>query len=190
MSEASNDKLEQRIGSKFALVIAVAKRAKQLKEGSPKLVDSKSRNPITIALEEIAAGVVTATVPTQEQMEALEKRESVPKSQARETAELLRVTEQEEDLVGVSEVPDETVPSGGPEIGAIGMTEHEAEHEAEPELEESEEDADEEAEEEDADEVEASPAEAVEGNTEETAGEEAPAEVAEKPKRTRKKATE
>lgn len=186
MSEASNDKLEQRIGSKFALVIAVAKRAKQLKEGSPKLVDSKSRNPITIALEEIAAGVVTATVPTQEQMEALEKRESVPKSQARETAELLRVTEQEEDLVGVSEVPDETVPSGGPEIGAIGMTEHEAE----PELEESEEDADEEAEEEDADEVEASPAEAVEGNTEETAGEEAPAEVAEKPKRTRKKATE
>ena len=55
------DKLEN-WGSKFALVTLAAKRAKQLKGGARPLVDTDSRNPLTIALEEIAAGKVTCVV--------------------------------------------------------------------------------------------------------------------------------
>lgn len=96
MSEASNDKLALAVGSKYALVIAVAKRAKQLRDGSPKLVDSKSKNPITVALEEIAQGVVKVRTPTQEEIETSERMESVPKtSAAREAVELLMAAERE-----------------------------------------------------------------------------------------------
>ncbi|MHB0998873.1 MAG: DNA-directed RNA polymerase subunit omega [Armatimonadota bacterium] len=59
----SGDKIEAKVASKYSLVIAVSKRAKQLKEGAPKLIETKSTNPITIALEEIAAGKVQVTYP-------------------------------------------------------------------------------------------------------------------------------
>ena len=55
------DKLED-WGSKYALVALAAKRAKQLKAGAPILVDTQSRNPLTVALEEIAAGRIICTV--------------------------------------------------------------------------------------------------------------------------------
>lgn len=58
----SADKLEN-WGSKYALVTLAAKRAKQLKSGAPPLIDTESRNPLTVALEEIAAGKVTCDVP-------------------------------------------------------------------------------------------------------------------------------
>ena len=58
----SMDKLEN-WGSKYALVTLAAKRAKQLKSGAPPLVDTDSRNPLTVALEEIAAGKITCFVP-------------------------------------------------------------------------------------------------------------------------------
>jgi DNA-directed RNA polymerase subunit omega len=58
----SADKLEN-WGSKFALVTLAAKRAKQLKSGAPPLIETESRNPLTVALEEIAAGVITCEVP-------------------------------------------------------------------------------------------------------------------------------
>jgi len=47
-----------RVGSRFAVVVAAAKRAKQIKDGSPPLVTVKSRNPLTIAMAEISAGKV------------------------------------------------------------------------------------------------------------------------------------
>jgi DNA-directed RNA polymerase subunit omega len=40
-------------------VVLAAKRAKQIKEGAPVLIETASTNPLTIALEEIAAGKVT-----------------------------------------------------------------------------------------------------------------------------------
>jgi DNA-directed RNA polymerase subunit omega len=52
------DKIEAQVDSKYALVILAAKRAKQLKEGSRPLIKTDSTNPLTIALEEIAAGQV------------------------------------------------------------------------------------------------------------------------------------
>ena len=55
----SADLIELQVESKYALVILAAKRAKQIKEGSRSLIKTDSVNPLTIALEEIAAGVVT-----------------------------------------------------------------------------------------------------------------------------------
>lgn len=45
-------------GSRFTVVALAAKRAKQIKAGSPPLVETTSRNPLSIALEEISAGKV------------------------------------------------------------------------------------------------------------------------------------
>jgi len=55
----SADTIEDRVGSRYSLVVLAAKRAKQIKEGSPVLIETASTNPLTIALEEIAAGKVT-----------------------------------------------------------------------------------------------------------------------------------
>lgn len=49
----SPDKLDSR-ESKYALVILSAKRARQIKDGARKLVETRSANPLTVALEEIA----------------------------------------------------------------------------------------------------------------------------------------
>ncbi len=55
------DKLEK-MGSKYALVVLAAKRAKQLKSGVKPTIDTSSRNPLTIALEEIAMGTIRCQV--------------------------------------------------------------------------------------------------------------------------------
>lgn len=55
--------LLDRMESKYALVIAAAKRARQLKEGALPLVDVESSNPVTVALEEIAAGKIRYEAP-------------------------------------------------------------------------------------------------------------------------------
>ena len=55
----SADTIEDKVKSRYSLVILAAKRAKQIKEGAPILIETASTNPLTIALEEIAAGKVT-----------------------------------------------------------------------------------------------------------------------------------
>lgn len=50
--------LLDRVENKYALVIVAAKRARQLKEGSLPMVEVDSGNPVTVALEEIAAGKI------------------------------------------------------------------------------------------------------------------------------------
>lgn len=57
----SADKLEL-WGSKYSLVVLAARRAKQIKSGAPPLIETSSRNPLTIALEEIAAGKIHCQV--------------------------------------------------------------------------------------------------------------------------------
>jgi DNA-directed RNA polymerase subunit omega len=64
----SIDELSHRFGSRFDLVVAAAKRAGQIKDGAPPLVDTTSRNPLTIALEEIAAGKVLLKEATEEML--------------------------------------------------------------------------------------------------------------------------
>lgn len=51
------DKLDT-LESRYALVIVAAKRARQIKEGARTFVKSRSKNPLTVALEEIAEGAI------------------------------------------------------------------------------------------------------------------------------------
>jgi len=169
----SGDELEKRVGSKFALVMAVSKRAKQLKDGSPPQIETRSTNPITIALEEIAAGKLIITIPTQEQMDLAERQEGVPKTAAREAADLLRLAAEEEVAVeGIEEV-GEPVPAFVEETTVAAVEEAPA-AEAKPKRTRKKAEVPEETE----------VVEAVEAAPE--AAEEAPAAEA-KPKKTRKK---
>ena len=57
----SEDQLNK-IESKYKLIAIVATRSKQLKAGMKPLIETDSTNPITIAFEEVAAGVITANI--------------------------------------------------------------------------------------------------------------------------------
>ncbi|MFA5801858.1 MAG: DNA-directed RNA polymerase subunit omega [Thermoleophilia bacterium] len=71
MNKPKIDTLLEKVDSKYALVILAARRARQInnyyrnrEEGSiddipPPLVDTRSRNILTIAMEEIAAGNIS-----------------------------------------------------------------------------------------------------------------------------------
>lgn len=71
MNKPRIDTLLEKVDSKYALVILAAKRARQInnyyrnrEEGSiddipPPLIDTRSRNILTIAMEEIAAGKIS-----------------------------------------------------------------------------------------------------------------------------------
>ncbi len=54
MRQPSLDTLMKKVDSKYTLVVLTAKRARSITEGEPKLVESKSYKPVTVALEEIA----------------------------------------------------------------------------------------------------------------------------------------
>lgn len=87
----SADELEKRVNNKYSLVIAVAKRSKELMEGAPKLVETKSKNPITIALEEIAAGKVKVITPTVAETAARIKMESEERRSSSRSIDMLQV---------------------------------------------------------------------------------------------------
>lgn len=63
MDQFPLEELVARTGSRFSVVSAAAQRAKAIKDGSPPLVTLNTRNPLTIALAEIAAGKVTIQIP-------------------------------------------------------------------------------------------------------------------------------
>jgi DNA-directed RNA polymerase subunit omega len=58
---------------KFVLSNLAAKRAKQLREGAPPLVQIDSHHPLTIALAEIAAGRIKPILPTAAEMALAEE---------------------------------------------------------------------------------------------------------------------
>jgi DNA-directed RNA polymerase subunit omega len=58
----------ERVPSRFALVVIAAKRARQLRNGSPRLVRSKNRDAVT-ALREIAGGAIGVKESLQELIE-------------------------------------------------------------------------------------------------------------------------
>src|SRR5581483_6763068 len=59
----SADRLEDKVGNKYSLVIVAAKRARQLKEGAMPLAESVSQNPLSIAMDEVNASKVIALEP-------------------------------------------------------------------------------------------------------------------------------
>lgn len=91
MDRPSNEETKTGIESRYALVIAVAKRAKQLREGISPLVQSKSKNPITIALEEIQAGKLKVLIPSAAELEAAEQKQ---RGRRETPAELLGIPEE------------------------------------------------------------------------------------------------
>jgi DNA-directed RNA polymerase subunit omega len=52
-----------KVESKYALVVAAAKRGRQITEGRDKVVDSTGPKPVTQALQEIADGSVGVSEP-------------------------------------------------------------------------------------------------------------------------------
>ena len=52
------ESLLEKIENKYALVVSASKRARVLKEGQLPMVDVASNNPVTVSLEEIAAGKI------------------------------------------------------------------------------------------------------------------------------------
>ena len=59
------DELVDRVGSSYSVVVAAAKRARQIKDGAPPLVQLDTRNALTIALHEMAVGLVEITEPVE-----------------------------------------------------------------------------------------------------------------------------
>ncbi len=53
-------------GNRYAIVVLAAKRAQQIKDGSPPLVETTAKQPLTIALQEIAEGKVRLGTPEPE----------------------------------------------------------------------------------------------------------------------------
>ena len=51
--------LLEKVDSRYTLVVAAAKRARQIAEGSPKLTRCSSEKPVTIAINEINDDKVT-----------------------------------------------------------------------------------------------------------------------------------
>jgi len=51
--------LLEKVDSKYTLVVAVAKRARQLVDGQPKLTNINSNKPVTIAINELYEDKIT-----------------------------------------------------------------------------------------------------------------------------------
>ncbi len=56
MIKPALDSLIEKVDSKYTLVVAAAKRGRDLMTGKPRQVDSYSNKPVTVALEELDAG--------------------------------------------------------------------------------------------------------------------------------------
>lgn len=64
-SEAEGD--AQAVNSRYSIVLATAKRARQLIAGEEAYVDSRGKKPLSIAVEEINKGFVTIEPETEEE---------------------------------------------------------------------------------------------------------------------------
>jgi DNA-directed RNA polymerase subunit omega len=56
MIQPSLDVLVKKVDSKYTLVVAAAKRAREIMDGDPAMVEIRSNKPVTVALQEIANG--------------------------------------------------------------------------------------------------------------------------------------
>lgn len=51
--------LMEKVDNRYSLVVITSKRARQLIEGNKPLIDTDSNKPLTIAVNEVNAGVIT-----------------------------------------------------------------------------------------------------------------------------------
>jgi len=59
MVKPSIDYLATKVDSKYTLVVLAAKRARELVNKAPTLIVTKSKKPVTVALEEVGADSIT-----------------------------------------------------------------------------------------------------------------------------------
>lgn len=64
-SEAEGD--TRTVNSRYSIVLATAKRARQLIAGEEAYVDSRGKKPLSIAVEEVSKGFVTIEPETEEE---------------------------------------------------------------------------------------------------------------------------
>ena len=64
-SEAEGD--ARTVNSRYSIVLATAKRARQLIAGEEAYVDSRGKKPLSIAVEEVSKGFVTIEPETEEE---------------------------------------------------------------------------------------------------------------------------
>lgn len=57
--------LVERAGTRYAAAVIAAQRARQLSDGALPVVGTGATNPVTVALEELAAGKLRAQAPRQ-----------------------------------------------------------------------------------------------------------------------------
>ena len=98
--------LVDRFGNRYAIVVAVAKRARQLKAGAKPFIDIGSNNPTTIALHEIAAGYVSIEDPLPpSEKKKTQTPDDVAEALALSISEL--GSEEYEPVAGISEIGDD-----------------------------------------------------------------------------------
>ncbi len=150
----SAEQLEEKTGSLYALCILAAKRARQMKDPMiRKLVDTHSSHPLTIALEEIAAGHIKAKIVEPKDLEPeidesalardLTKGAEEAVAAGPSVAELLRFGLDDEDLLDEVEEGDEgvkdlfeAIASGDVDPLVVEEEEEEETEKIEPEVEE------------------------------------------------------
>jgi DNA-directed RNA polymerase subunit omega len=66
MRQPPVEMLVARAGTRYAAAVIAAQRARQLSEGALPVVGTEATNPLTVALEELAAGKLRAEAPRQE----------------------------------------------------------------------------------------------------------------------------
>jgi len=89
------EELIDRLGSSYDLVVAAAKRAQQLRGGAKPLVVTDARNPLTIALQEIAEGSIILK-PIEETDEE-DSEESEERSYLERRGDIEEIMEQDEE---------------------------------------------------------------------------------------------
>lgn len=106
---------------KFVLSNLAAKRAKQLREGAPPLVQVESNHPLTIALAEIAAGKIKPIMPSADAVviEAPEAALLIDESMTAELGFLLPALDETEVALVTSDA-------------IVGEDDHEDHHEVDP----------------------------------------------------------
>ncbi len=98
--------LKRRVpGGKYALARAIAERARQLQGGSTPLVEVRTPNPLSVAIDEIVNGKVTFDIETADQVDVREATAKADKADkaGKSKAEAKSAVEQAADAISISD---------------------------------------------------------------------------------------
>ncbi|NLM14106.1 MAG: DNA-directed RNA polymerase subunit omega [Epulopiscium sp.] len=76
LNQSSSDEDKPIVSSRYSIVIATAKRARQIIDGDPVLVNTKVNKPVSIAVEELYQGKVVIKNKANQEMNAVNSENS------------------------------------------------------------------------------------------------------------------